>query len=302
MVSDSSPNIETTSPLGVTAESIINSPTISATIGSAQFIKDFLIEAVINSPTVFARIELDHISTLLKAYSNMVTTGDGILENIEPSPLVQATEIIVPITSEMVADFAPVIEHFVEINLEIKSHAHSDITGILERYTGISLDVQSNGVADVAGILEPEAHNYKLNIIDTLNSSRSIFTAARSVARHTTDGSIHTAWSVPSGSHAILPFSPITVAELTAIYGLREIFSEIRMAHHISGGMDALYQLVSAGALSEVNTSVTSELGYVFHTDLAAFVSMSFNANGEMATEGGGGWQYPVYLSGDLTV
>ena len=74
------------------------------------------------------------------------------------------------------------------------------------------------------------------------------------------------------------------------------------MAHHISGGMDALYRLASAGALSEVNASITSELGYVFHIDLAAFVSMSFHADGEMATEGGGGWQYPVYLGGDLTV
>jgi len=302
MFSNASSHIETTTPLGITTENIINSPTISATVGSAQFIKDFLIEAVINSPTVFARIELDHISTLLQAYLNMVTTGDGILENIEPSPLVQATEIIVPITSDMIADFAPAIEHFVEINLEIKSHAHSDITGILERYTGISLDVQSNGVADVAGILEAESYNYKLNIIDTLNSPRSILTAARLVARHTTDGIVHTAWPVTSGSHTILPFTQITVADLTAIYGLREMFSEIRMAHHISGGMEAQNQLSSAIALSDVNAAVTSELGYVFHTDLTAFLSMSFNVNGEMATEGGGGWNYPAYLGGDLTV
>ena len=122
------------------------------------------------------------------------------------------------------------------------------------------------------------------------------------MARHTTDGIVHTAWSVPSGSHTILPFAPITVADLTAIYGLREMFSEIRIAHDISGGMDALHQLASAGALSDMNASVISELGYVFHTDLAAFVSMSFHADGEMATEGGGGWQYPVYLGGDLTV
>jgi hypothetical protein len=202
----------------------------------------------------------------------------------------------------MVAAFAPAIEHLAEISLDIKSHAHSDIAGILERYTGISLDFRGDGVAGVAGILEPEAYNYKLNIIDTLHSPRSISTVARSVARHTTDGIAHTAWSVPSGSHTILPFTPITVADLTAIYGLREMFSEIRMAHHISGGMDALYRLASAGALSEVNASITSELGYVFHTDLKAYVSMSFYADGEMATEGGGGWQYPVYLGGDLTV
>lgn len=299
---DSFPNIETTSPLGVTAESIINSPIISATVGSAQFIKDFLIETVINSPAMFARIELDHISTLLQAYLTLAASGDAMLENIEPLPLEQATDIMVPITSEMVADFSPAIEHLIEIGLEINSHAHSDIAGIFERYTGISLDFRGDGVAGVAGILEPETHNYKLNIIDTLNSPRSIPTGARSVARHTTDGIVHTAWSVPSGSHTILPFAPITVADLTAIYGLREMFSEIRIAHDISGGMDALNQLASAGALSEVNTSLTSELGYVFHTDLAAYVSMSFYADGEMATEGGGGWQYPVYLGGDLTV
>ena len=51
-----------------------------------------------------------------------------------------------------------------------------------------------------------------------------------------------------------------------------------------------------------MNAAVTSELGYVFHTDLTAFLSMSFYANGEMAVEGGGGWQYPAYLNGDMTV
>ncbi|MFA6731006.1 MAG: hypothetical protein WCR95_08445, partial [Eubacteriales bacterium] len=89
LFSDSFPNIETTSPLGVTAESILNSPTISATVGSAQFIKDFLIDAVLNSPAMFARIELDHISTLLQAYLNMAASGDARLENIEPLHLEQ---------------------------------------------------------------------------------------------------------------------------------------------------------------------------------------------------------------------
>ena len=97
-----------------------------------------------------------------------------MLENIEPLPFEQTTDIMVPIASEMVADFSPAIEHLIEIGLEINSHAHSDIAGIFERYTGISLDFRGDGVAGVAGILEPETHNYKLNIIDTLNSPRSI--------------------------------------------------------------------------------------------------------------------------------
>ena len=93
---------------------------------------------------MFARIELDHISTLLQAYLILAASGDAMLENIEPIPLEQTTDIVVPITSEMVADFAPAIEHLIEISLEIKSHANSDIAGILERYTGISLDFRGD--------------------------------------------------------------------------------------------------------------------------------------------------------------
>lgn len=67
MFSGAYPHIETAPPLGIITENIINSPTVLATVGTAQFIKDFMVSESLKSPTFVAKVELDHISTLLGA-------------------------------------------------------------------------------------------------------------------------------------------------------------------------------------------------------------------------------------------
>ena len=302
MFSNAYPNIETTSPLGIITEDIINSPTVLATVGTAQFIKDFMVSEALRSPTFKAKIELDHISTLLGAYLNMLTSGEGVLEKVEPALFGQVTEILLPTTSEMISAFAPIMDYAVKINLAHQVEGHAAVAGILSRYTGISLDIRGDGKACTASILQTEVLQNNLEITDTLTSGKSSPTAARIRAAHTASGAANNPQSISAGADSLLFFSPETAAELSALHGMRELLAGAEFSHILSGDIDMITNVTPALATAGIDLSQTSKLGYVFYADLAALISMGVSIVSEPDTEGGGGWQYPTYDEGRLTV
>ncbi|HRU99786.1 MAG TPA: hypothetical protein P5092_20475 [Ruminococcus sp.] len=296
------PNIETTSPLGIITENIINSPTVLATVGTAQFIKDFMVSESLKSPTFVAKVELDHISTLLGAYLNMLTSGEGVLEKIEPALFVQATEILLPTTSEMTSAFAPIMDYAINIILSQQVEGHTAVAGILSRYTGISLDIQGDGKACTASILQTEVLQNNLEITDTLTSGKSSPTAARIRAAHTATGAANIAQSISAGADSLLFFSPETAAELSALHGMRELLAGAEFSHFLGGDIEMLTNVIPALATAGIDLSQTSKLGHVFYVDLAALISMGVSIMSEPDTEGGWGWQYPTYDEGKITV
>lgn len=296
------PNIETTSPLGIITENIINSPTVLATVGTAQFIKDFMVSEALKSPTFVAKVELDHISTLLGAYLNMLTSGEGVLEKVEPTLFVQATDILLPTTSEMISAFAPIMDYAVKINLAQQVEGHAAVAGILSRYTGISLDIRGDGKACTASILQTEVLQNNLEITDTLTSGKSSPTAARIRAAHTASGAANNPQSISAGADALLFFSPETAAELSALHGMRELLAGEVFSHILSGDIDMITNVTPALATAGIDASAVSKLGHVFYVDLAALISMGVSIMSEPDTEGGGGWQYPTYDEGKIAV
>ncbi|MGI6378243.1 MAG: hypothetical protein ACOX0I_04245 [Bacilli bacterium] len=296
------PNIETAPPLGIITENIINSPTVLATVGTAQFIKDFMVSESLKSPTFVAKVELDHISTLLGAYLNMLTSGEGVLEKVEPALFGRVTEILLPTTSEMISAFAPIMDYAVKINLAQQVEGHAAVAGILSRYTGISLDIRGDGKACIAGILNTDVLQNNLEITDTLTSGKSSPTAARIRAAHTATGAANNPQSISAGADALLFFSPETAAELSALHGMRELLAGEVFSHILSGDIDMITNVTPALATAGIDLSQTSKLGYVFYADLAALLSMRISSTSEPDTEGGGGWQYPTYDEGTITV
>jgi hypothetical protein len=296
------PNIETAPPLGIITENIINSPTVLATVGTAQFIKDFMVSESLKSPTFVAKVELDHISTLLGAYLNMLTSGEGVLEKVEPTLFVQATDILLPATSEMTAAFSPILDYAIIIILAQQVESHSAIAGILKRHTGISLDIRGDGNAGFAGLLETDVLQNNLEITDTLTPGKSSPTAARIRAAHTTTGAANISQSISAGVDALLFFSPETAAELSALHGMRELLAGAEFSHILSGDIDMITNVTPALVTTEIDVSQTSKLGHVLYIDLAALISMRISSTSEPDTEGGGGWQYPTYDEGTITV
>jgi hypothetical protein len=296
------PHIETAPPLGIITENIINSPTVLATVGTAQFIKDFVVSEALKSPTFVAKVELDHISTLLGAYLNMLTSGEGVLEKIEPALFVQATDILLPATSEMTSAFAPILDYAIIIILSQQVEGHTAVAGILSRYTGISLDIQGDGKACTAGILNTEVVQNNLEISDTLTSGKSSPTAARIRTAHTATGAANIPQSISAGANVLLFFSPETAAELSALYGMKELLAGAEFSHFLSGDIEMITNVAPALATAGIDASAVSKLGHVFYVDLAALISMGVSIMSEPDTEGGGGWQYPTYDEGRLTV
>lgn len=296
------PKIELSDPLPVTTDTIIKFPSVLANVSTAQFIKDFIVSENLSVPTSAAKLELDHVATMLRAYLGMLQSSNSALAIVENLSFEIDANISLPLISSMVSAFAPSIEYLLKINLVKQTHAHTAKAGTLKKNTGISLDTQGNGMAGKAGILELNATNNTLMLSAPFTSHRSAIIAARSRARLTEKGIAHSIESVSSVTNTSLDFTPSVNATLAAMRGTEELLAAFAIFHSSNGNLDKTNHLHSVFAMLGISISHEGNLGYILFTDLSAFINIEVSCISIIETEGGAGWQYPTYEVGDLTV
>lgn len=294
--------VELSDPLPVMADTIINSPSVLASVSTAQFIKDFIVSENLCVPTSAAKLELDHVATMLRAYLDMLQKSEGIMDRLEPIRFSHAEDTLLSMISTINSAFASSIEYLLEINLAKQTHAHAAKAGILKRSTAISLDIQGSGMAGTAGILVTDGINNTLALSAPLTSHRSAVIAARSRGRLTEEGNAHSLESVSSVTNTSLDFTPSVNATLAAMRGMEELLSSVEVSHHLNGNLDKTNHLHSVFAMLGTSISHESDLGYILFTDLSAVLNIEVSGISIIETEGGAGWQYPTYEVGDLTV
>ena len=286
----------------VTTDTIINSPAVLASVSTAQFIKDFIANENISSPSFVAKLELDHVATMLRAYLDMLQKSDGILNRLGSLCFLHTGNSVLSMLSTLNSAFAPTMEYLFNLTLTKQTHAHTAKAGILKRSTAISLDIQGNGVAGTAGILAPDGINNTLTLLTPLTSHRSAVIAARSRVRLTEEGSVHSLESVSSITNTSLGFTPSVNATLAAMRGMEELLAVFAIFHSSNGTLDKTNHLHSVFVMLGTSISHEGDLGYIFFTDLSGVLNVEVLGSGAIETEGGAGWQYPTYEMGDLTV
>ena len=271
-----------------------------ANIRVAQFMESLCAEAALSGPSSRAKLEYDHISTMLRAYLSAVLSGRGEMDKQITGPMNAPVDITVTVPAEAVSDYAPKLACALELLLSIQSEAHTAKAGhgiYHERFSIIPSGVAHTGIATAFDSIRQDN---LLSLLGTLTrSSRSFTMIAHGRYGHSFTSNMEAQLSNTLACAGILP-QPSSFGFLD-LQGTESAVAIENHRHEVSALLACLSGVHPLDATSGFSVISSGELGYILYADLAAITRMILTITGDIEAEGGR-WQYPVIVGTDAAV
>lgn len=278
----------------------VSSVETAADIHLAQFMESLKAEGILTGPSARAKLEYDHVSTMLRAYMAAVVSGQGKMDKQITGPINARTDFTVTIHADAVSDFAPSLLWAIEAALAIHSEAHTAKAGHAIYHERIRIVPKGETHTGVSTAFDYIRHDYRIAPLGTLTrDSRSTKITAHGRYGHSISGN---AVQLPFEEllHSGLIHLPIAKGTLD-LQGITAALAEMEATHEATALMETIADLLPLRALSSFSLIPLSELGCIMYADLAAVTRMLLSITGDIETQGGG-WEYPVVIGTDAAI
>lgn len=278
----------------------VSSVEAGADIRLAQFMEGLTAEADLVGPSFRAKLEYDHVSTMLRAYMSAVLTGQGEMDKQITGPMDAPVDITVSVPAEAVVDYAPNVVWAIEMALAIQSEAHTAKAGHGIYHEQIKITPAGMVHSGYASVFDSIRHDYRLSLLGTLTrDSRSTMMTAHGRYGHSISG--NAVLALPELLiHEGLISLPVAAGSLD-LQGILAATATSAHDHRASALMEYLTDLWPFEATSPFSVTLRGELGCIMYADLAAFTQMLLTITGDIESEGGS-WQYPVIIGTDAAI
>lgn len=272
----------------------------SAEMRTVQFLEGLNAEAVLTGPASRAKLEYDHVSTMLRAYMSSVVSGQAVIDKQITGPMSVPVDISVAVPAEAVSDYAPKLVWALETALEIRSEAHTGKAGHGEYHERISVTPSGSAHTGYAAVFDTVRHDYRLSLLGTLTrESRSINTVAHGRYGHSVNGSVLTD-----------PAEPLSCAypvQLPSANGLLDLeiieaaAAEAAHSHGFSALAGTITDISALHADSAFSVAHAGGLEVIMYADLSAMLRAVLLTYADIESEGGE-WQYPAVIDTDASI
>lgn len=291
---------ETGDPYPLTLHHDVSTVQPDADVHTIQFLEGMNAETALSGPSSHAKLEYDHVSTMLRAYMSAVLTGSGKMDRQITGPMAAPVDVTVTVPADAVSDYAPNVAWAVGIALGIERTAHTAKAGHGVYHENIIVTPSADANTAFAALLGGIRQTYAVTPEGLLSrDSRSSMLTALGRYGHSVSGSM-------TDAPTSLLESGLTV-RLPAASGLLEpqiiepVTASVIHAHRFSALADYIsdYRALTSGFAFSVTPEGT--LGHVVYADLASAILALLSIGADIESEGGG-WEYPVIIGTDAAI
>ncbi len=271
-----------------------------ADVRTIQFLEGMNAETALSGPSSHAKLEYDHVATMLRAYMNAVLTGSGKMDRQITGPMAAPVDVTVTVLADAVSDYAPNVAWAIGIALDIERTAHTAKAGhgVYHEY----ITVTPSGTANTAftSLLGGIRQSYAITPEGLLSrDSRSTMLSALGRFGHSVAGSMM--FTPPSALESGLLVSLPAASGFLESQIIEAVTASVIHTHGFSAaaGLISDYYALTAGSAFSVTAEGT--LGSVVYANLTSAVLAMLSAGADIEIEGAE-WEYPVIIGTDAAV
>lgn len=271
-----------------------------ADINLAQYMESLKAETALKGPVAIAKLEYDHISTMLRAYLTEVLEGRGELETQITGPMNAPVDISVTIDADVISDYAPKLISAIEMLLAIGSTAHTAKAGHGIYNGQMLLTPMALGHTGYASVFDTINFDSLLSITATVTRSKQSNTLI-AIGRngHSFRGDLNLGNTGLMEQKTALPGPSVT--GLLDKEFVQKAEAATSMIHGTSGLVDSNSELAVFKAGIAFSVMSQGEMGHVIYATLDATICAFLAIIGDIEVEGGD-WEYPVIIGTDAAV
>ncbi len=278
----------------------VSSVETAADIHLAQFMESLKAEGILTGPSARAKLEYDHVSTMLRAYMAAVVSGQGEMDKQITGPINAQTDFTVTIHADAVSDFAPSLLWAIEVALAIHSEAHTAKAGHGTYHEQIRILPTGQVHTGRASTFDTIRQDYTLSLLGTLGrSNRQNTMIALGRYGHSVLGDM--GQSTPALTESAMTVLLPRASGHLDLEVVRSAEANVSVEHELSALFEYLTDLEVLQASSSFSVAPEGSMDHIIYADLAAITRAILILSGDIESEGGR-WQYPVIIDTDAAI
>ena len=266
----------------------------------AQFMESLKAEEALSGPSARAKLEYDHVSTMLRAYLSAAVTGHGVMDKQITGPMNAPVDITVSVTADAISDYAPKLAAALEMVLAIQSEAHTAKAGHGTYHEQIRLVPSALAHTGFSSVFDNLRQDIVLSPLGTLaRSNRPNTMIALGRYGHSVNGDM--LQLAPSSMESAMTVLLPRASGLLDLEVVSSAEADISIKHELSALFEYLTDLEALQASSAFSVTPEGCMDHIIYADLAAITRAILTLTGDIESEGGR-WQYPVIIDTDAAI